>query len=99
MRQPSWLALPLALGLGLGACRGEPEQSPCDKLAAHIGGILAAEKGGVTDEAKAKAIKDLAAACKADSPSEEELECALKATTRAALEACDPKDEEDKEEK
>ncbi len=81
--------------LGLGLCAlvlGCGDTNPkCDELAAHVTKVLASEKGGdVPQEAKDKATKDIVDACNTETPEAAALDCALKAETRAALEACDP---------
>ena len=80
--------------LGLGLCTfvfGCGDSNPkCDELAAHITKVLSTENGGdVPQEAKDKATKDIVGACNSEAPPAELLECALKAQSKAALEACD----------
>jgi hypothetical protein len=96
--------LPLALvlsgaALALVGCDSGDAPPPCGDLAAHVADVLAKDKPELLASAKDKAVADLKAACEADPPTSEEIECAMKAETRAALDNCDPKDPVEEEKK
>lgn len=85
--------------LALAACDSGDAPPPCGELAAHVADVLAKDKPALLASAKDKAVADLEAACKADPPTSDEIECAMKAETRAALDACDPTDPVEEEKK
>ncbi len=63
----------------------------CEPLADHILEVVAKTQPEATDEAKAKARKDLVAACAQDLPEPAVYDCAMAADTVEALNKCDEK--------
>jgi hypothetical protein len=80
MRVPT-RALVLGLGLGLAACRADDQQ--CRDVARHIVEVAEAEGKGSAGTALA-----LESDCKLVRPSTRLVDCMLKATTLAELDAC-----------
>ena len=83
----------------LPGCDSDEPSPECEKLAKHITEVYAEGQQPPTPQAaRDKAVTDLTAACLRDQPGEEAMACAMKADTREALAACDPKDADAKAE-
>ena len=84
------LAVPLSLSL-VGCDKEDPAlQDKCDKLAKHMADVLISEyEGEVDDEARARMVDKSKEACVGEAPSDEQFDCAMKATTAKAIHACD----------